>query len=69
MQQVEAREIDLLCPTVGARNVCVKCGPLNSQTLQHGHYMWIHPGINMRLSIQESPTKWPVAFYLKGFAY
>ena len=44
-------------PTVGARNVYAECGPWTSHTLQHGHYMRIHPRMNIGLFIWKSSYK------------
>ena len=65
MQQ-EAKKNDFLSPTVGAKNVYAECGPQASHTLQHGHYMRIHPGMNIGLFIQKSAFKATCCLLSKG---
>ena len=37
--------------------VYAECGPRASHTLQHGLYMRIHPGMNIKLFIRKSSNK------------
>ena len=62
----EARK--LISKPHGGRQKCVceNVGLRSSPTLQHGHYMWIHPGINIGLFIQESANKSTCCLLSKG---
>ena len=70
LQQVKPakQDINKKCKTKKneARNVYAECGPRASHTLQHGHYMRIHPGMNIGLFIRESACKATCCLLSKG---